>query len=74
MKILQIPFGYFPDVRGGTEVYVNALCRELKRLGCETFVAAPGSETAEYFHEDIPVFRYTVNPELSKDLRAGAGD
>ena len=44
LKTLHFPFGYFPDVRGGTEVYVAALCRELRRSGNDVAVAAPGNE------------------------------
>jgi hypothetical protein len=33
LKVLHVPFGYFPDVCGGTEVYVAGLVRELGPLG-----------------------------------------
>ena len=33
MRLLHIPFTYFPSPCGGTEVYVAGLCRELPHLG-----------------------------------------
>ena len=74
MKILHIPFGYFPDVCGGTEVYVSALSRELTKLGHQVTVAAPAGKLDQYIYDDTQVYRYPVNCELSDSSRNGAGD
>ena len=74
MKILHIPFGYFPDVCGGTEVYVFALSRELTELGHQVSVAAPGKRLEQYIYEGLRVFRYPVNSDASDSSRHGPGD
>jgi len=74
VKILHLPFGYFPDVCGGTEVYVAALCRELSVLGHQVVVAAPGNRLEENKYEDVPVYRYPVNGDLPDSIRSGEGD
>jgi glycosyltransferase involved in cell wall biosynthesis len=61
VRILQVPFGFYPDPVGGTEVYVDALSRWLLKAGAEVAVAAPAPADAAYTHGPIPVFRYRVN-------------
>ena len=57
MRVVHVPFGYFPDPVGGTEVYVAELARGLQSRGIESVVAAParslGSE--RYDHDGVPV-------------------
>jgi len=74
LKILHLPFGYFPDIHGGTEVYVAALCRALNVLGHESLVAAPGTALARYRHDGIDVHRYPVDDEVTDRDRNGEGD
>lgn len=64
MKILQVPFHYFPDAVGGTEVYVSALARRLRERGVSSEIAAPGQKADRYSHEGFPVHRFgvTQNP------------
>jgi glycosyltransferase involved in cell wall biosynthesis len=75
MKILQVPFGFFPAPVGGTEVYVQALAYELCRLGVESLIAAPAEKSAVYEHAGLPVCRFAVTSEVS-DIRDlyGEGD
>ena len=75
MKVLHLPFCYFPDAAGGTETYVAALVRELGALGVECAVAAPAAEDSVYEHEGVWVHRFAVNPGgVSLDDLSGAGD
>lgn len=60
MRVLHLPYTYFPDPAGGTEIYVAQLTRELRALGVESVVAAPGAAAATYEHEDTVVVRYVV--------------
>lgn len=60
VDVLQIPFEYYPDPSGGTEVYVAALCRELAALGLVSAVAAPAAADAGYGWEGVPVHRYAI--------------
>ena len=65
MKVLHISYGYFPDVPGGTEVYVAALVRELAERGTTSVIAAPTSAAVDssYTADGIPVHRLAMTPE-----------
>lgn len=75
MKVLHVPYCFYPDPVGGTEIYVQALCRELYAQGVDSVVAAPGTENAEYEHEGTPVRRYAIQSYM-RDLSDiyGVGD
>jgi glycosyltransferase involved in cell wall biosynthesis len=73
MKVLHLPFGFFPDPVGGTEVYVQALAHELRRLGAESLIAAPAEKSTAYLHAGLPVRRFAVAGEVS-DIRDLYGD
>ena len=61
MRVLHLPYTYYPDPVGGTEVYVAGLTRELGRVGVESIIAAPG-EAAAYTWEGVPVYRLPTEP------------
>src|SRR5215831_18089189 len=48
VKVVHVPYTFWPDAVGGTEVYVDALAREQNRNGIDALVAAPGSEERCY--------------------------
>lgn len=56
MDVLHVPYTYWPDVVGGTEIYVSALVQELAALGMRSGVAAPAG--AEGATENEGVFRW----------------
>ncbi len=60
--MLHVPFGYFPDASGGTEVYVRGLVRELAARGIAGAVAAPGCEAGWVEVDGAPVHRYPAEP------------
>ena len=62
MKILHLVGWYFPDSIGGTEVYVETLCRRLRAAGHEVLIAAPDSHGAapeRYEHDGVRIMRST---------------
>lgn len=59
--ILHVPYTYFPDVVGGTEVYVASLVAALRSHGIGGAVAAPGEAEAEYEYEQVPVYRFATD-------------
>jgi glycosyltransferase involved in cell wall biosynthesis len=61
MKIVQVPFYYYPDLSGGTEVYVEALSQQLQKLGIESVIAAPGEKNESYLYESISVRRFAFS-------------
>ena len=76
MRVLHVPFGYFPDAVGGTEVYVADLARGLRARGVESIVAAPssGDSAASYEHDGTPVIRFPVEPPHDVAELYGDGD
>lgn len=73
MKLLHVPFTFYPDPVGGTEIYVQGLAREQQRLGCSVIVAAPGDEDAGYRHDGLQVRRFAVSRNVN-DPRELYGD
>lgn len=73
-KILHVPFCYYPDAVGGTEVYVAALTRQLRKDNFEVIVAAPGEKDEEYLHEGTPVKRFKLSEVLDPRDLYGEGD
>ena len=70
MKIVHLLGWYFPDSVGGTEVYVEGLCRRLAAAGHVMRIAAPdsGGIAAEHYeHDGVPVYRYTIPAAVTRD-------
>jgi glycosyltransferase involved in cell wall biosynthesis len=70
MKIVHLLGWYFPDSVGGTEIYVEGLCRRLRAAGHEVLVAAPLPNPATpsgYTHDGVTVFRYPIPAEPTRD-------
>lgn len=72
--ILHVPYTYFPDPSGGTEVYVRNLAQGLARLGYFSSIAAPGTKSAKYEHEGVQVYRFQSDPRPRLDLAYGVPD
>jgi len=72
-KVLHVPFTFFPDSVGGTEIYVEALAQELTKLGTTNLIAAPHTETITYEHNDLKVCRFEITSILN-DLAVLYGD
>jgi glycosyltransferase involved in cell wall biosynthesis len=65
MKVIQIPFCFYPDAVGGTEIYVASLARLLKdEHGCDVLIAAPGDRSGDYTHQDLHVRRFAVSNKI----------
>jgi glycosyltransferase involved in cell wall biosynthesis len=75
MKIIQVPFCYYPASVGGTEVYVEALSKHLQQQGMEIIIAAPGEKNESYLNRSLPVRKFAVSSSID-DLRDlyGSGD
>ncbi|MCX5686483.1 MAG: glycosyltransferase [Candidatus Omnitrophica bacterium] len=75
MKIIHIPYCFYPDPVGGTEVYVKNLCNSLNKFGIESIVAAPteGKDNV-CFHEGIKVRRFSISKHIEDlaDLYGGS--
>jgi glycosyltransferase involved in cell wall biosynthesis len=70
MKIVHLLGWYFPDSVGGTEVYVEGLCRRLQDAGHEVLIAAPDPRRTapeQYAYHGVPVFRYPITEHPSRD-------
>lgn len=74
MKIVHLLGWYFPDSVGGTEVYVEGLCRRLTAAGHEVLVAAPmvgDVAPHQYVHDGVSVFRYAIPADPTRDEAFG---
>jgi len=75
MKVLHVPFTFYPDPVGGTEIYVQGLAREQQRLGDPVIIAAPAEQDAAYPHDGLPVRRFAVSPTVNDPCELyGDGD
>jgi len=75
LRVVHLPYSYFPDPPGGTEVYVQGLAWGLQALGVENLIVAPAREPAAYQHEGLAVRRLatSANPLDLRNLY-GQGD
>ena len=70
MKIAHLLGWYFPDSVGGTEVYVEGLCRRLRAAGHQVLIAAPDSRhvaAERYVHDGVEIFRYRISDTPTRD-------
>jgi glycosyltransferase involved in cell wall biosynthesis len=72
MKVLHVPYCYYPDPVGGTEVYVASLARVQQARNYEVAIAAPAEQSRTYFHDGLPVHRFGVAGKI--DLRQIYGE
>ncbi len=75
MKVLHVPFGFYPDPVGGTEVYVMSLAQHLRDCDVRAVIAAPAEQEAAYLHAGVPVRRFAMARTI-RDVQElyGAGD
>lgn len=62
MRVLHVTFSFLPEPPAGTELYVAALARELRALGVESVIAAPGPANTSYDVDGLRVRRFAVSP------------
>jgi glycosyltransferase involved in cell wall biosynthesis len=70
MKIVHLLGWYFPDSVGGTEVYVEGLCRRLQEAGHDVLIAAPDPQRSvpdKYDYHGVSVFRYPITDRPTRD-------
>lgn len=53
MKALQVPFTFYPDAVGGTEIYVEALAQRLRAHGVESVIASPAPQVGMMEREGL---------------------
>jgi glycosyltransferase involved in cell wall biosynthesis len=74
LKIIQIPFCFAPDPVGGTEVYLAGVAQDLKLLGVNVVIVAPGLATHDYTIDGLRVRRFAVSSTLDLVQLYGLGD
>jgi glycosyltransferase involved in cell wall biosynthesis len=72
--VLHVPYTYFPDASGGTEVYVRALAQRLSACGYPSAVAAPGAAPAAYLDGGLRVYRFPSDVRPRRELAYGVPD
>jgi glycosyltransferase involved in cell wall biosynthesis len=73
-RILHVPYTFFPDPSGGTEVYVQGLAVRLSALGHVNAVAAPAAGSSTYEHAGLQVYRFATDLRPRLDLAYGVAD
>src|SRR5215471_3123631 len=74
LEILHVPYTYFPDAVGGTEIYVESLVVALRSHRVGGAIAVPGRANAEYGHNGVPVFRFATDHNAGVAQAYGAPD
>jgi glycosyltransferase involved in cell wall biosynthesis len=74
VAVVHVPYTYFPDAVGGTEIYVAGLAEALRPYGVESAIAAPGEADDAYLHDDVPVFRLATERGAGLDRAYGVPD
>lgn len=72
--VLHVPYTFFPDPSGGTEVYVEGLARRLSARGWLSAVAAPATAIRQYVHDGLNVYRFATDPRPRLDFAYGVPD
>jgi glycosyltransferase involved in cell wall biosynthesis len=73
--VLHVPYVFFPDPPGGTEIYVDALCRALRADAVDCVVAAPADRDTRYAVDGLDVRRFaSAGSGASLETLYGAGD
>jgi glycosyltransferase involved in cell wall biosynthesis len=73
-KVLHVPYCYYPDPVGGTEVYVASLARIQQAGNYEVAIAAPAERNQSYFHDGLSVHRFGISGTLNLRQIYGQGD
>lgn len=77
LKVVHVPFAFWPDPVGGTEIYVEALAHELHAVGIECCVVAPSYNDPveiDYQYNGLRVRRFkpgSANKNILRALRGG---
>lgn len=69
-----MPYCYYPDPVGGTEIYVAGLAKWQRFHGWQVAIAAPGNSRERYDHADTTVWRFPVSPAQDLSELYGEGD
>jgi len=72
--VLHVPYTFFPDACGGTEVYVRGLAQRLALRGYLSAVAAPSIEPSEYVYDGLAVYRFVSDQRRRLELAYGVPD
>jgi glycosyltransferase involved in cell wall biosynthesis len=68
VKTLHVTYSFAPDAVGGTEVYVEALARDLATMGIDSVIAAPGPVDCRYLHDGLRIRRF-ASDQRTLDIR-----
>lgn len=74
MKIVFCLRNYLPAHIAGTEIYADALCKNLQRMGAETLIVKPGFDKKvieEYVYNEQRVIEYPQSSYTDKDIHMG---
>lgn len=73
-EVLHVPYTFFPDPVGGTEIYVAGLAEALRHYGVQSAIAAPAEFDDSYLHDEVPIFRFATGTGADLERAYGAPD
>jgi glycosyltransferase involved in cell wall biosynthesis len=70
VRVVHAVGWYFPESSGGTEVYVDALARNLRAFGVDSSILAASADgqSAAYRWAEVPVDRYPVPAATRREI------
>lgn len=74
MKVVFCLRNYLPVHIAGTEIYADALCKSLERMGVETVIVKPGFDKTvveEYTYNNQRIIEYPQSPVYDKNIIIG---
>ena len=74
MKILHCSYSAHPDPPGGTEIYVEALCRALAQQQVQCAIAAPGTGDRSLEWNGVRIRRWAASQSPDLEQLYGASD
>lgn len=74
MKVLHCSYSALPDPPGGTELYVGALCRALKRVGVDSVVIAPGASDRAFEEDGYRTRTFALRGPITLESLYGGED
>jgi glycosyltransferase involved in cell wall biosynthesis len=74
MKVLHVPYTWWPDAVGGTEVYVAQLCEALIGRGVGCGIAAPADTSRDDEVDGLVVRRFETDSQPALEALYGNGD
>lgn len=66
MRIIHVPYTYYPSAIGGAEVYVESLSNKLLEYGYRPIIVVPSNCYSRYSHKNKEIRKFRIDPDKSR--------